>query len=164
MGNVPYSPSGKFPFHLPSLISPNSGRALTYGALFAPAIFWLTSDLLLTVAFEEKEELLVSKEVRADLVGDLDSVRGFEGRCFCSLLVGDLVGLLAPVLAILPGPTSTRSWGGGAPLGVPALSKRFAMFLTEPVGRAASVGVDLALLRVCVGALRAIAGGLRFGD
>ena len=165
VGSEPYSPSGKLPFHCPSLISPKSGRVLTYGAFFALPIFWLLSVLLFADAFEAKEELLVSKEVLlADLVGDLESVLGFEGRCFCSLLVGDLVGLLAPDLDTLPGPTSTLNCGGGAPFAAPARSNLLAIFLTDPAGLVASVGVDLALFRVCVGGWRVMGAGLREGD
>lgn len=109
---------------------------------------------------------MVSKEVLlGDFVGDFVGDLAFGGRCFCSLLVGDFVGLLAPFLD-LPWFTSTLSCGGGgAPFAVPAVSNLVAMFLTDPAGRIAKVGVDLALLSVCGGCeLRAIGGGLRTGD
>ena len=111
------------------------------------------------------KEVLLGEDLFGDLVGDFDSVLGFEGRCFCSLLVGDFVGLLAPDLAILPGPTSTLSCGGGAPFAAPALSNLLAIFRTDPAGRIARLGVDLALFRGCCGGrLSAMGAGLRTGD
>lgn len=107
---------------------------------------------------------MVSKEVFiGDLAGDFGGDRALIGRCFCSLLVGDLVGLLGPLLA-LPLLTSTLSCGGGIPLAPPARSNRFAILLTDPAGRVAKLGVDLALFKVCVGGSRRTAGALRTGD